>query len=209
VARSILGTDREKVVTSDRFPSYDWIEQHRYCWSHLRRDFQAMIDRRAEGSAVGSELLGASDRLFHWWHKYRDGEMAWSTFLGYARPIGWGVRQSLVWGASCASDKAAATCRTLLEGEEHLWTFLRVRRIEPTNNAAERALRHAELWRKSSGGTVSEWGSRFVERILSVAATRRQRGQNVLDYLTECFEAQVNGDLVPSLLKPHFATRRY
>jgi transposase len=37
VARSILGTDREKVVISDRFPSYDWIEQHQYCWSHTIR----------------------------------------------------------------------------------------------------------------------------------------------------------------------------
>ena len=127
VARSILGTDREKVVISDRFPSYDWIEQHQYCWSHLRRDFQAMIDRQDEGSVIGSELLGASDRLFHWWHNYRDGEKAWSTFLGYARPIRWGVRQALERGTSCASDKTAATCRSLLEGEEHLWTFLRVR----------------------------------------------------------------------------------
>jgi transposase len=27
-ARSILGTDKTKVVISDRFSSYDWIEQH-------------------------------------------------------------------------------------------------------------------------------------------------------------------------------------
>jgi transposase len=200
VARSILGTDREKVVISDRFPSYDWIEQHQYCWSHLRRDFQAMIDRRDDGSAVGSELLGLSDRLFHWWHKHCDGEMAWSTFLGYARPIRWGVRQALGRGASCTSEKTAATCRSLLEGEEHLWTFLRVRGIEPTNNAAERALRHAVLWRKSSGGTASEWGSRFVERVLSVAATCHQQGRNVLEFLTDCFRAHQSGDPVPSLL---------
>ena len=200
VARSIVGTDRAKVVISDRFPSYDWIEQHQYCWSHLRRDFQAMIDRQDEGSAVGSDLLESSDRLFHWWHEYRDGEMAWSTFLGYARPIRWGVRQALGRGVSCASEKTAATCRMLLEGEEHLWTFLRVRGIEPTNNAAERALRHAVLWRKSSGGTASEWGSRFVERVLSVAATCRQQGRNVLEYLTGCFRAHVTGGPLPSLL---------
>jgi transposase len=200
VARSILGTDKAKVVISDRFPSYDWIEQHQYCWSHLRRDFQAMIDRRDEGSAVGSDLLRSSNRLFHWWHKYRDGEMAWSTFLGYARPIRWGVRQALGRGASCASEKTAATCRMLLEGEEHLWTFLRVRGIEPTNNTAERALRHAVLWRKSSGGTASASGSRFVERILSVVATCRQQGRNVLEFLTECFQAGVSGARSPSLL---------
>src|SRR3954449_3788133 len=200
VARSILGTKRTKVVISDRFPSYDWIDQHQFCWSHLRRDFQAMIDREDEGSAVGSDLLGASNRLFHWWHKYRDGEVAWSTFLGYARPIRWGLRQALGRGASCASEKTAATCRNLLGGEEHLWTFLRVRGIEPTNNAAERALRHAVLWRKSSGGTTSEWGSRFVERVLSVAATCRQQGRNVLGFLTECFRAQSRGLGPPSLV---------
>jgi transposase len=200
VARSILGTDKAKVVISDRFSSYDWIEQHQFCWSHLRRDFQAMIDRKDEGSAIGTELLGSSDRLFHWWHKYRDGEMAWSTFLGYARPIRWGVRQALGRGAACTSEKTAATCRNLLEGEEHLWTFLRVRGVEPTNNAAERALRHAVLWRKSSGGTASEWGSRFVERVLSVVATCRQQGRNVLEFLTECFRAQQCGECLPSLL---------
>jgi transposase len=203
VARSILGIDRQKVVISDRFSSYDWIEEHQYCWSHLRRDFQAMIDRHDEGSAIGSELLGFSNRLFHWWHKYRDGEMAWSTFLGYARPIRWGVRQTLGRGASCAGQKTAATCRSLLENEEHLWTFLRVQGIEPTNNAAERALRHAVLWRNSSGGTASEWGSRFVERVLSVAATCRQQGRNVLEYLTGCFQARLAGEPLPSLLPAH------
>jgi transposase len=207
VARSIVGTDREQAVISDRFPSYDWIEEHQYCWSHLRRDFQAMIDRDDEGSAVGSDLFGSSDRLFHWWHKYRDGEMAWSTFLGYARPIRWGVRQALLRGASCTSEKTAATCRSLLDGEEHMWTLLRVRGIEPTNNAAERALRHAVLWRKSSGGTASEWGSRFVERVLSVAATCRQQGQNGLEFLTDCFRARQEGRGLPSLLFKPFECR--
>ena len=126
--------------------------------------------------------------------------MAWSTFLGYARPIRWGVRQALERGAACAGARTAATCRSLLEGEEHLWTFLRVRGIEPTNNAAGRALRHAVLWRKSSGGTASEWGSRFVERVLSVAATCRQQGRNVLEFLTDCFRAPQCGQCMPSLL---------
>jgi hypothetical protein len=59
VARSILGTDWEKVVISDRFHSYDWIEQHQYCSSHLRRGFQAMIERHDKESAVRSDLLGS------------------------------------------------------------------------------------------------------------------------------------------------------
>ena len=59
--------------------------------------------------------------------------------------------------------------------EEGLWTFVRVEGVEPTNNAAERALRHAVIWRRISGGTDSAEGSRFVERMLTVVATCRQQ----------------------------------
>jgi transposase len=58
------------------------------------------------------------------------------------------------------------------------------------------------LWRKSSGGTASAWGSRFVERVLSVAATCRQQGRNVLEFLTGCFRAHLEGQSAPSLMPP-------
>ena len=72
--------------------------------------------------------------------------------------------------------------------------------VPPTNNAAERAERHAVIWRRISGGTDSAQGSRFVERMLTVVATCRQQGRNVLDYLTSCFEAARSGQAIPSLL---------
>ena len=72
--------------------------------------------------------------------------------------------------------------------------------MAPTNNAAERAMRHAMIWRRISGGTDSERGSRFVERMLTVVATCRQQGRNVLDYLRSCFEAARSGQAIPSLL---------
>jgi transposase len=72
--------------------------------------------------------------------------------------------------------------------------------VEPTNNDAERALRHRVIYRKTSGGTESEAGSRFVERMLTVVATCRQQEVNVLDYLTRCYQAHQNGQAAPSLL---------
>jgi transposase len=73
--------------------------------------------------------------------------------------------------------------------------------VEPTNNAAERALRHGVLWRKSSFGTQSEAGSRFVERMMTVVNTLRQQKRNVLDYLTAACEARLRGEIPPSLLQ--------
>jgi transposase len=54
-----------------------------------------------------------------------------------------------------------------------------------------------------SGGTASEWGGRFVERVLSVVATCRQQGRDVSEFLTECFRARLAGDPVPTLLVSH------
>ena len=54
--------------------------------------------------------------------------------------------------------------------------------------------------RQLAGGTDRESGSRFVERMLSVVATCRQQGINVLDYLTRCYRAHLDGQPAPSLL---------
>ena len=109
------------------------------------------------------------------------------------------VRSSLERGSRCACAKTAATCVELLRLWDCLWTFTRVAGVEPTNNAAERALRHAVIWRRTSGGTDSEGGSRFVERMLSAVATCRQQDRRVLDYLTECLRARLSGRPIPSL----------
>jgi transposase len=58
--------------------------------------------------------------------------------------------------------------------------YLDVEGLEPTNNASERALRHAVIWRKTSFGTQSTNGSRFVETMLTVVETCRQQKLNVL-----------------------------
>ena len=202
VAAELLGEQPKPIVISDRFPGYEWIalESRQICWAHLRRDMQAMIDREGDGAEVGRRLLWQSDKLFEAWHKARDGTIRRSTFLqtvSWLRPM---VRSTLESGALCACPKTATTCGELLRLWDCLWTFTRVEGVEPTNNAAERALRHAVIWRRTSGGTDSEAGSRFVERMLSVVATCRLQGVDVLGYLTRCFKARLDGQSAPSLI---------
>ncbi|MFO0888001.1 MAG: IS66 family transposase [Isosphaeraceae bacterium] len=202
VAKALLGSEDGQVVSSDRFSAYEWITARwrQICWAHLRRDFQAMIDRGGEGKPVGEKLLKLSHRLFHNWHRVRDGTLDWETFGRRMTRLRREVRQALLVGSKCGSTKTSATCFEILKVEEGLWTFAAVKGIEPTNNAAERALRFAVIWRRISGGTDSQRGSRFVERTLSVVGTCRQQGRNVLEYLTSCFEADHQGQPIPSLL---------
>ena len=77
---------------------------------------------------------------------------------------------------------------------------MRVEGVEPTNNAAERAIRPGVLWRKGSFGTQSANGSRFVEAMMTVVATLRQQHRNVLAYLTQACQAAYAGEPAPSLL---------
>src|SRR3954447_13656443 len=207
VARGMLGTGARKVVISDRFKSYDWIKRRQYCWAHVDRDLQAMVDRGGEAAEVGRRLLGHSERLFDWWHRVRDGTMARATLRSHVAFMRFSFRADLRRGLACGCARTAGTCRGLLAGETHLWTFVRVEGVEPTNNHAERALRHGVIYRKLSGGTDSGSGSRFVERILTVVATCRQQGANLLDYLTRCYQARLEGRPAPPLLPIAPATR--
>jgi transposase len=86
----------------------------------------------------------------------------------------------------------------LLAVESSLWTFAGCGGVEPTNNAAERAVRHAVCWRKTSYGTDSEQGSRFVERMLTVVATCRQQGRGVLNFLIQALTATTKPSLLPA-----------
>jgi transposase len=53
VAGELLGSAYRQVVTSDRWKAYNGFRRRQFCWSHLRRDFQAMIDRQNSGTAIG------------------------------------------------------------------------------------------------------------------------------------------------------------
>jgi Leucine-rich repeat (LRR) protein len=187
-AQAMLGTHYAGVATCDRLKSYWWIKRLQWCWAHLRRDFQAMIDRGGPGKAIGQALLRQSNRLFELWHQFRQGQLSRSRFQAAIKPLREAVRQTLQRGSRCRCRQTAGTCQELLGHEQWLWTFVDVEGVEPTNNEAERSERHGVLWRKTSGGTDSAQGSRFVERVVRVVETCRRRGQKVLDYLSTCLE---------------------
>lgn len=203
VVCELLGQPFKGVVGSDRWSAYSFLPLRRrqVCWGHLKREFQAYEDRGGPSAPIGQALLSQVDQIFVWWYRVRDGTLARSTFRVYMGPVKGRVIALLRQGQACAHPKTAATCREILKVEPALWTFVIKEGVEPTNNAAERALRHGVLWRKSSFGTQSEAGSRYVERMMTVVTTLRQQKRNVLDYLTAACEAHLRGETPPSLLQ--------
>jgi transposase len=72
--------------------------------------------------------------------------------------------------------------------------------VEPTNNEAERAVRHAVVWRKISSCNRSDNGERAVERLLTITRTCQLQQLTVLAYLTAAIRAHRRRQAAASLL---------
>ncbi len=202
VIKGLLGEDFAGIVTSDRYQGYLWLGvlRRQLCWAHLKRDFQGLVDRGGAAKEVGQPALALVARLFTAWHAARTDPDLRECLPETMLPIQEAFRALLETGHTSSSTKAAGLCGALLTLWPALWTFVTVPGVEPTNNAAERAVRPAVLWRKQSLGTKTEAGNQFVARILSVAATCQQQQRSFLDYLTAVCSAQQHGHPIPSLL---------
>jgi transposase len=93
----------------------------------------------------------------------------------------------------------AGKCREILKHRQHLWTFVRDQQVEPTNNAAERVIRQAVIWRKMSFGTQSKRGSCYVERMLTVCSTCRLQGRSIIAYMRKACDCHMKNQQVPNL----------
>lgn len=190
------------IVTSDRWLVYKRfpVRRRQLCWAHLIRDFQRLFETSGPGKKIGGELLCFADDIFNFWYRVRDGTLKRSTFRHYVNEQRPWLRDLLSEGAAGGCAKTAAFCREILNLEPALWTFARVEGVEPTNNAAERALRKAVLWRKRSFGCKSVAGCRFVERMLTTVKTLQQHKRPVLEFLVEAITAHRKGRQAPQLL---------
>jgi transposase len=199
--RHLLGADYAGIVGSDRHRPYLALapERHQLCWSHLIRNFQALVDRGGRLGIWGADFLALSRVVFRLWHLFREGTIDRATLQDTMAPIQAAVHVLLVQG-SRRCDAPEGMCQELLTHEAALWTFVREARVEPTNNAAEQALRPAVIWRKGCFGAHSADGNRFVERILTVSATCRKQERHLLTFVTAAIDAYWAGQPAPTLL---------
>jgi len=199
-ARALLGRFHG-VLHSDRWAAYNiHTGLRQLCWAHLLRDFTAMSEASGRAAAIGRRLVRRAKKVLKRWHCVRDGTWSRKRFLRRTLYLRQKIEQDLALGARCGHAKTQHTCRRILKFSTALWTFVHKPDVEPTNNAAERAIRPAVLWRKRSFGTHSERGSRFAERMLTTFMTLKQQQRPVVDYVRQACQAFLQGQRVPSLV---------
>ncbi len=198
---TFLGATFHGIVTCDRAKMYWHLGSLQWCWAHLKRDFQAMIDSGdPRAKHLGWRLRAAACELFEHWADYCGGRISRAALRRRMGPVRRNIERLLLRGTQCGHADTRGTCRELYEHCPWLWMFLYHDGVEPTNNAGERSLRHAVIWRKLSFGTQSASGSRFVETMLTVIETCRQQRRNVFAFVTSAVEAHLAHQPTPSLL---------
>jgi hypothetical protein len=210
---ALLGTVFRGILCCDRLPVYFSYHSGRMqlCWAHLKRDILGIAEDARSPSAqqFSRDALAVVARLFRLWYRFR-GDLR--DPRGKRKRIN---RRQLVLKSIPLQKKLFALAEAHLDHAnnevrnlstalyvhgERLFTFLEVKGVEPTNNAAERALRTAVQWRKICFGNRSRSGELATARLLTVTQTCKRQRRHVLGYLTEAVRRHRRQTAAPSLL---------
>jgi transposase len=189
-------------VGSDRWCAYQIYPKRQICLAHVIRSCRKVALRGGKAAEFGAKAEALCDQVFERWQRFREGKLTRKQLKRGMKRVQTSLRRLVEDGAESINRKVAGMCRNLLKLWPALWTFLD-EPIEPTNNAAERALRKAVLWRKGCFGNQSESGLRYAERILAISATCRQQKIHPLDFVTRSIEAFRAGNPPPKILQAH------
>ena len=174
-------------IISDRYAVYNHFDESKrqVCLAHLYRDFKRFAhSSNSHVSEVGYKLLETMDRSFALYHGYKSGKI---DILYMRRKIK-KVKHKIYYFLrdikySSESESAMRVANNILKSFDMMWLFVDNEDIPPTNNFAERQIKHHVKYRKNSYHTWSDRGDRFLERIKSIYATSKLRQQNPFDAL--------------------------
>jgi transposase len=199
----VLGEEFDGVLGCDCFSAYRRYMREcgvmvQFCLAHLIREVKFLCTLPdAATRRYGERLREALRVLFGVIHRRegydaagfrRDLELARDNVLGWARH------------EVPASQVARRLAGRLERYGASYFEFVTTPGVEPTNNAAEQALRFVVIDRHITQGTRGEKGQRFCERIWSVIATCAQQGRSVWAYLEAAVRAHFQGEEAPALL---------
>jgi transposase len=203
-ARALLGDDPAGVIVSDRYAVYLFIDdsKRQLCLAHVLRDFTALGERGGAPGRLGRKLTRQLGDVFVTLNQPARDRSDLAKLSSDTQPARDRISELLAQGARSRDPKTRRFCTGLLDHEAALWTFTRLPGVPATNNASERALRHAVMWRKTSYGTQTDHGDRLVERLLTLRETCRLQGRRLHEYLTAAITADLHGQPIPALLTP-------
>jgi len=179
---TLIGADYPGVIVSDFYTAYTTDERrHQYCWAHLLRDLDELGDQHPDDAVVRG-WVAAAGTVFQTAQAAATGPV---IDRGTAR-----IAAEHALAQLCQpwlEPRVAQTplCVRILKYLESLFVFVTDPTVPPTNNAAERSLRHLVTIRNVSGGSRSATGTETRMTTASLYGTWRLQGINPMDACSE------------------------
>ena len=203
VLESVLGKQFNGKITSDDFSAYNkYVAKERWqlCWAHVIRKFRVLLDGSEEAARFGETMLGLSNQLFSYWHFYKHRVIDTELWITRADEIRNEMTELCEIHMKATDKTLKMRTKKTLAKMDMLFTFVRAEGIEPTNNAAESALRPAVQLRKMCFGSASENGERFIERALTIKETCRLQKKNHFQYMSDLMKSFFEKQPYPAII---------
>ena len=178
VPKKVLGNQKDKFITTDRFSAYNVLVEdteclQQVCWTHLLRNSKDLAKHYSEAKYIHK-------RMKFIYRKAKEGKTSKEKLLHWID-----LMTSRTYTSTEVFKFVKSICR---DHREDLFRFVEHPEIEPTNNLAERGLRHAVVMRKVSGGSRSNNGADTTARLLSVMQTIKMQEGNIIDNMVNLLQ---------------------
>lgn len=176
VIEGVLGKDFQGILGCDCFLSYDAVSyRQQKCVGHLLRTAKELAQDKSRGAV---RFPRAIQRLFQAAIRLKGRQQDLSPH-GFAIARG-RLEKALdrLLGGTFTDPDNACFAKRLRKHRQQLFTFLYHPAVQPTNNAAERALRPAVIARKLSAGNRTPQGAKNHSILASIIQTCRQKGED-------------------------------
>ena len=181
-------------LVTDGYAAYRDHPRRQRCLAHLIRKALALAEGCYGGGGFGHALVRDLRRLIE---RVRDGE-------GDSKAVK-RLMANIKWACQCnryeIEPKIRHLAREILNDWDAVMAFVLDPLLPPTNNDAERALRHAVIARRISYGARTDEGSRFYAAGLSVIETCRKRGADPWAYARDLIAAARTAAPAPAMPK--------
>jgi transposase len=194
-AVQLLGNQFDGVLVTDDYAGYNAVEaKHRQtCWQHLRtraKEIEQQIElagsqaRAPQSIEFCRKLQSFALRMCELGQELKKRKLSRAKAMAMIPSL---QRQLRRFASQTLEHEAAETLRhrVMVQDWDKLFTFLRVKGVEPTNNHAERSLRFLVIMRKICFGTRSPEGSESHGVLASILQTAKLRGKNAIQFMVK------------------------
>jgi transposase/uncharacterized protein YukE len=198
VIESLLGKAFGGTLVSDFYSAYSKMEcKKQKCLAHLLRELAQSAEKSpdfAKGPFFSGckRLIKRMLRLKQQWDKLEDQE-----YDGRVRRLESQLQQ--LANGKYEEPNAKRLAKRLLKYQGELTAFLWDKDLDPTNNAAERALRPAVVARKISGGSRSKNGAKAWATLASLLKTATQQNRKLMDTIRSMLIAAWSSQQPPTM----------